>query len=129
MPQEPDQIVRKQIVNQLGDDVIIQSDQLTENQYMLGNDISYMAYKDLGDGNIDILERFNYDPKKIQESEAKAQEVKQKKVIDDAIKAREEIEAKKARIKTDSAKARGRIKSLHAKIKAEKYEMSMVNYL
>jgi len=101
MPDLPDELVSKQIKKQLGDDVIIQSDQLTENQHMLGNDLTYMAYKDLGDGNIDILERFNYDPQKIQDSQAKEQEVKQKKILDDAIKEREAIEAKKARLKAE----------------------------
>ncbi len=118
MPQQPDQLVRKQIVKQLGDDVIIQSDQLTENQHMLGNDISYMAYKDLGDGNIELLERFNYDPQQIQDAQAKDQEVKQKKVIDDAIKQREDIEAEKARVKARKEKAAAMQKSYAKNVKA-----------
>jgi hypothetical protein len=99
MPQEPDELVRKQIKKQLGDDVIIQSDQLTENQVMLGNKVSYMAYKDLGDGNIDILPRYEYDSQAIKDTQAKEQETKQKKILDDALKEREAIEAKKAKIK------------------------------
>ncbi|MCP5060491.1 MAG: hypothetical protein GY937_27655, partial [bacterium] len=120
MPQQPDQLVRKQIVKQLGKDVIIQSDQLTENQYQLGNELSYMAYKDLGDGNIEILDRFEYDPKAIQEAQAKEQELAQKKAIDDAIKEREAIEAEKLRKKERKEKAVSMQKSYASKVKAQK---------
>ena len=104
MPQQPDELVRKQIVKQLGKDVIIQSDQLTENQYQLGNELSYMAYKDLGDGNIEMLDRFKYDPQAIQDAQAKEQEAKQQKAIEDAIKEREKIEAEKLRKKEQKRK-------------------------
>ncbi len=120
MPQQPDELVRKQIAKQLGKGVVIQSDQLTENQYQLGNELSYMAYKDLGDGNIEILDRFEYDPKAIQETQAKEQELAQKKAIDDAIKEREAIEAEKLRKKEQKEKAISMQKSYASKVKAQK---------
>ena len=117
MPQQPDELVRKQIVKQLGKDVIIQSDQLTENQYQLGNELSYMAYKDLGDDNIEMLDRFKYDPQAIQDAQAKEQEAKQQKAIEDAIKEREKIEAEKLRKKEKKEKAISMQKSYASKVK------------
>jgi len=95
MPQQPSELVRKQITKQLGKDVLIQSDQYTENQFMTGAPLTYMAYKDLGDGNIDIIDRFKYDPKEIQIQQVKEQEAKQKAKEAAALKEREKSEYKK----------------------------------
>ncbi|MCP4880605.1 MAG: hypothetical protein GY905_08675, partial [Gammaproteobacteria bacterium] len=96
MPQQPSELVRKQITKQLGEDVIIQSDQLTENEFMTGAPLTYMAYKDLGGGNIEMLDRFKYDPQAIQDQQVKEQEAKQKAKLQESIKEREDIEKKKA---------------------------------
>jgi hypothetical protein len=125
MPQQPDELVRKQIKKQLGDDVIIQSDQLTENQVMLGNEITYMAYKDLGDGNIELLDRYEYDPQSIQNTQAKDQEAKQKKAIEDAIKEREQIALKKKRIQENKDKNIALEKSYQTKLKLQRKESSI----
>lgn len=122
MPQEPDELVRKQIKSQLGDGVIIQSDQLTENQVMMGNEVSYMAYKDLGDGNIEILDRYKYDSKAIQATQVKEQEAKQKKILDEALREREEIEAKKARAKARKERDTALEKSYRTKVDAQRKE-------
>ena len=45
-----------------------------------------LSTKDLGDGNIEMLDRFEYDPQSIQDAQVKEQEAKQKKILDDAIK-------------------------------------------
>jgi len=95
MPQQPSELVRKQITKQLGEDVIIQSDQFTENQFMTGAPLTYMAYKDLGDGNIEMLERFKYDPQEIQIQQVKEQEAKQKAREEQILKEREKSEYKK----------------------------------
>jgi len=58
--------------------------------------LTYMAYKDLGDGNIEMLDRFKYDPQSIQDQQVKEQEEKQKAKLQESIKEREEIEKKKA---------------------------------
>lgn len=122
MPQQPDELVRKQITKQLGDDVIIQSDQLTENQVMLGNSVTYMAYKDLGDGNIELLDRYKYDPQSIQDTQIKDQEAKQKKAIADAIKEREEIAIKKKRVQERKEKDAALEKSYRTKVTAQRKE-------
>jgi hypothetical protein len=95
MPQQPSELVRKQITKQLGEDVIIQSDQFTENQFMTGAPLTYMAYRDLGDGNIETLERFKYDPQEIQIQQVKEQEAKQKARDEQVLKEREKSEYKK----------------------------------
>ncbi len=95
MPQQPSELVRKQIIKQLGEDVIIQSDQLTENEFMTGTPLTYMAYKDLGDGNIEMLQRFKYDPQEIQIQQVKEQEAKQKAREEQILKEREKSEYKK----------------------------------
>jgi hypothetical protein len=95
MPQQPSELVRKQITKQLGEDVIIQSDQLTENEVMTGAPLTYMAYKDLGDGNIEMLERFKYDPQAIQVQQVKEREAKQKARDEQILKEREKSEYKK----------------------------------
>ena len=118
MPQQPSELVRKQIIKQLGEDVIIQSDQLTENEVMTGAPLTYMAYKDLGDGNIDIIERFKYDPQEIQIQQVKEQEAKQKAKLEESLKEREEIEKKKAYKKAQKDKAIALQKSYAKNVKA-----------
>jgi hypothetical protein len=118
MPQQPSELVRKQITKQLGEDVFIQSDQLTENEFMTGAPLTYMAYKDLGDGNIEMLDRFNYDPKEIQVQQVKEQEAKQKAKLDAALKEREQAEKDKAYKKAQKDKAISLQKSYAKNVKA-----------
>ena len=118
MPQQPSELVRKQITKQLGEDVIIQSDQFTENQFMTGEPLTYMAYKDLGDGNIETLERFKYDPQEIQIQQVKEQEAKQKAKLEESLKEREEVEKRNAFKKAQKDKAMALQKSYAKNVKA-----------
>ena len=128
MPQQPSELVRKQITKQLGEDVIIQSDQFTENEFMTGAPLTYMAYKDLGDGNIDIIERFEYDPQAIQVQQVKEQEAKQKAKVDAALKEREETEKKKAYKKAQKDKAISLQKSYAKNVKASQDKPLMQSF-
>jgi len=128
MPQQPSELVRKQITKQLGEDVIIQSDQLTENEFMTGAPLTYMAYKDLGDGNIKMLERFEYDPQGIQVQQVKEQEAKQKAKVDAALKEREETEKKKAYKKAQKDKAISLQKSYAKNVKASQDKPLMQSF-
>ena len=128
MPQQPSELVRKQITKQLGEDVIIQSDQLTENEFMTGAPLTYMAYKDLGDGNIEMLERFEYDPQGIQVQQVKEQEAKQKAKVDAALKEREETEKKKAYKKAQKDKAISLQKSYAKNVKASQDKPLMQSF-
>ena len=118
MPQQPSELVRKQITKQLGEDVIIQSDQLTEKEVMTGAPLTYMAYKDLGDGNIETLERFKYDPQAIQVQQVKEKEAKQKAKVDAVLKEREEVEKRNAFKKAQKDKAIALQKSYAKNVKA-----------
>jgi len=128
MPQQPSELVRKQITKKLGEDVIIQSDQLTENEFMTGAPLTYMAYKDLGDGNIEMLERFEYDPQGIQVQQVKEQEAKQKAKVDAALKEREETEKKKAYKKAQKDKAISLQKSYAKNVKASQDKPLMQSF-
>ena len=109
-------------------DVIIQSDQFTENEFMTGAPLTYMAYKDLGDGNIDIIERFEYDPQAIQVQQVKEQEAKQKEKVDAALKEREETEKKKAYKKAQKDKAISLQKSYAKNVKASQDKPLMQSF-
>ena len=128
MPQQPSELVRKQITKQLGEGVIIQSDQFTENEFMTGAPLTYMAYKDLGGGNIDIIERFEYDPQAIQVQQVKEQEAKQKEKVDAALKEREETEKKKAYKKAQKDKAISLQKSYAKNVKASQDKPLMQSF-
>ena len=128
MPQQPSELVRKQITKQLGEDVIIQSDQLTENEFMTGAPLTYMAYKDLGDGNIDIIDRFNYDPKSIQELDVKEQEAKQAAKVAAALKERQEVEKVKAYKKAQKDKAISLQKSYAKNVKSSQDKPLMQSF-
>jgi len=128
MPQQPSELVRKQITKQLGEGVLIQSDQFTENEFMTGAPLTYMAYKDLGDGNIDIIERFEYDPQAIQVQQVKEQEAKQKAKVDAALKEREETEKKKAYKKAQKDKAISLQKSYAKNVKASQDKPLMQSF-